>query len=349
MVKDGQAGPTTILGGGSWGTAIAASIGRHESDVRIWSIEADVVASINGEHRNPRYLGDAPIPETVHATGDLQAALEGTTAIILAVPAKFTGEVVRTARAQAPDSAPWVLLGKGLERGTGRRLSEVALDQPGMSPDRVFAFLGPSHAEEVVKGKVTAIVLAGPAGEHRAFLQRRLSGPGLRVYTNDDLTGVELAAAVKNVLAIAAGLGDGLGLGDNGKGALLTRGVAELARLGMAFGGQRETFFGLAGIGDMVTTCLSQHSRNRRFGELIARGKTMQQSLDEIGQVVEGIDTTRTVVDLADARGVAVPIAREVASVLFDGKDPAAALDDLMQRSLKGEWDDAPPDDAGAV
>jgi glycerol-3-phosphate dehydrogenase (NAD(P)+) len=282
-----------------------------------------------------------------HAPGDgLEAAeaLDGTTAIILAVPAKFTGDVVRPARPQAPDDAPWVLLGKGLERGTGRRLSEVALDQPGMRREQVFAFLGPSHAEEVVKGQPTAIVLAGPAGEARSFLQRRLSGPGLRVYTNDDLAGVELAAAVKNVLAIAAGLGDGLGLGDNGRGALLTRGVAELARLGVAFGGHRETFFGLAGIGDMVTTCLSQHSRNRRFGELVARGHSVQQSLDEIGQVVEGVDTARTVVELADAHGVAVPIAREVAAVLFDGKDPAAALDDLMQRSLKGEWDDTPPE-----
>lgn len=344
MVNRPVHGPTTILGGGSWGTAIAASLARHEEDVRIWSIEADVVESINTTQRNPRYLKDAKLPTGLRATGDVEEALEGTSAIVLAVPAKFTGDVVRSTRPHAPDDAPWVLLGKGLEKGTGRRLSQVALDQPGMRQDLVFAFLGPSHAEEVVQGQPTAIVLAGPHGDTRAFLQHRMSGPGLRVYTNDDLAGVEMAAAVKNVLAIAAGMGDGLGLGDNGKGALLTRGVAELARLGIAFGGKRETFFGLAGIGDMVTTCLSQHSRNRRFGELIAQGRTVQQSLDEIGQVVEGMDTTRTVVELADARGVPVPIAREVASVLFDGKDPGAALDDLMQRSLKGEWDDAPPE-----
>ena len=338
---------TTILGGGSWGTAMASSLARHEDEVRIWSIEPDVVEAINTDHRNPRYLGDQELPAAVKATGSLEEALDGTTAVVLAVPAKFTGDVVGTARPHAPDDAPWVLLAKGLERHTGRRLSQVALDYPDMHADRVYALLGPSHAEEVVRGLATAIVLAGPPGPTRAFLQRRFSGPGLRIYTNDDITGVELAAALKNVLAIAAGLADGLGLGDNGKGALLTRGVAELARLGVAFGGRRETFFGLAGIGDMITTCLSQHSRNRRCGELVARGMTLQQSLDEIGQVVEGVDTARTVVELADAQGVAVPIAHEVAAVLFDGKDPAVALGDLMQRSLKGEWDDVPPDNGG--
>ena len=342
-------GATAVLGGGSWGTAIASSLARHLDDVRVWTREEDVVEAINAGS-NPRYLPGADLPAGLRASADLAATMKGAGTVVLAVPAAVTAAVVGEAMPHFESGARWVLLAKGLEKGTGRRLSEVVLERSGLDPEHVFALLGPSHAEEVVRGMPTAIVLAGPDCPERNFLQRRFSGPGLRVYTNEDLVGVELAAAVKNVLAIAAGLGDGLGLGDNGKGALLTRGVAELARLGVAFGGHRETFFGLSGVGDVVTTCLSLHSRNRALGERIARGQTLKQALDEIGQVVEGVDTTRTVVDLAGARGVAVPIATEVAAVLFDGKDPAGALDDLMGRSLKGEWDDVPPEDdvAGA-
>ena len=339
-------GPIAVLGAGSWGTAVAASLARHDGQVRLWARDPAVAAAI-GEGLNPRYLKDARLPSGIDASADLGEVVRDATTIVLGVPAAATAEIVDRVVPLTGSDVDWILLAKGLERGTGRRLSEVVVEHAHATTRHVFALLGPSHAEEVVRAQPTAIVLAGQECPERTDLQRRLSGPGLRVYTNDDLIGVEIAAAVKNVLAIAAGLGDGLGLGDNGKGALLTRGVAELARLGVALGGRRDTFFGLSGVGDVVTTCLSRHSRNRALGERIARGETLEESLNSIGQVVEGVATTKTVVELADARGVAVPIAHEVAAVLFEGKAPREALDDLMQRSLKGEWEDAPPEDDG--
>lgn len=335
--------PVVVLGGGSWATALAASMRRGGHDVRLWARRPEIAAEI-ARGTNEQYLPGCPLPPGIDASADLGASVHGARAVVVGLPAATTQSIIEAARAHADPQAPWVLLAKGLELHTGRRLSEVAAEALGGDRSRVFVLLGPSHAEEVARAMPTAVVLAGAPGSVRSSLQRELSSPSLRIYTNDDQPGVELAAALKNVLAIAAGMGDGIGLGDNGKGALLTRGVAELSRLGVTLGGRRDTFFGLAGVGDVVTTCLSRHSRNRALGERIARGETLEEALAGIGQVVEGVDTTRTVVELADARGLAVPIARAVASVLFGNTAPDVAMRELMTRSLKGEWDDVPPE-----
>jgi glycerol-3-phosphate dehydrogenase (NAD(P)+) len=216
-------------------------------------------------------------------------------------------------------------------------MSQVMAERLPSPPARHAVLAGPSHAEEVARRIPTAVVVSGGDADLRRAVQGRLTTPLFRVYTNDDLVGVELAAAVKNVLAIAAGICDGLQLGDNTKGALLTRGVTELARLGVACGAQRETFFGLAGIGDVITTCLSRHSRNRLLGERIGSGLSLQEALATMTQVVEGVETARTAVELAHRYGVAVPICEQVAAVLFAGRPPRAAIEELMGRALRSE------------
>jgi glycerol-3-phosphate dehydrogenase (NAD(P)+) len=275
---------------------MASTLAGAGSAVTLWARRPDQVAEIESG-RNSRYLGDRPLAPELACTAEFRAAVESADVLVLATPAATTADLCTMI---GPTSTPCVLLAKGLERESGRRLSG--------------------------------------SGPNREAIQREFSHANLRVYTNDDLVGVELAAALKNVLAIAAGLCDGLGLGDNAKGALLARGVAEIARVGVRLGGRQETFFGLSGVGDVITTCLSRHSRNRALGERVARGESLATAIAAIGQVVEGADTTRTIVELARREGAAVPIAREVAAVLFEDKSPAEAMNDLMLRSLKPEW-----------
>jgi glycerol-3-phosphate dehydrogenase (NAD(P)+) len=312
---------------------MASTLAGAGSSVTLWARRTDQVAELE-TGRNTRYLGDRPLAAELSCTADFRAAVERADVLVLATPAVTTADLCAMI---GPTATPCVLLAKGLERETGRRLSEVATAALGPE-SQVLVFLGPSHAEEVLDGQPTAIVLAGGPAPTREAIQREFSHANLRVYTNDDLVGVELAAALKNVLAIAAGLCDGLGLGDNAKGALLARGVAEIARGGVRLGGRQETFFGLSGVGDVITTCLSRHSRNRALGERVARGESLADAIAAIGQVVEGADTTRTIVELARREGATVPIAREVAAVLFEDKSPAEAMNDLMLRSLKPEW-----------
>jgi len=327
----------SVLGAGSWGTALASTLAGAGSTITLWARRADQVTELRSG-RNSQFLGDRTLAPELDYTADFRAAIDSADAIILATPAATTAELCGMI---GESSVPCVLLAKGLERGTGRRLSTVAAEALGPASE-VLVLLGPSHAEEVIEGQPTAIVLAGGSAPTRDSLQQEFSHANLRVYTNDDLIGVELAGALKNVLAIAAGLCDGLGLGDNAKGALLARGVAEIARIGEKLGGRRETFFGLSGVGDVITTCLSRHSRNRALGERVGRGESLENAMVAIGQVVEGADTTRTVVDLAKREGEVVPIASEVAAVLFEGKAPAEAMNDLMLRTLKPEWGSAP-------
>lgn len=324
-----------VLGAGSWGSALAATLAATGSHVTLWARREEQVLQLRAG-RNPDYLGDNTLPPELEATSDLAAAVRAEV-IIVASPAATTGEICGRIREAGASGRPVVLLAKGLEQGTGRRLSEVASEALGPGAE-VLVLLGPSHAEEVVQGQPTAIVLAGGGKATRGALQEEFSHANLRIYTNVDLVGVETAAALKNVLAIAAGLCDGLGLGDNAKGALLARGVAEIARVGVRLGARQETFFGLSGVGDVITTCLSRHSRNRALGERVGRGESLADATAAIGQIVEGTETTRTVVALAAREGEAVPIADQVAAVLFDGKNPAAAMNDLMLRSLKPEW-----------
>lgn len=328
-------GPIAVVGAGSWGSALAHSFRQGGQRTTLWARRPEQVEELRrGE--NPRYLPGVELGD-VGATGSLEEALAGDGPVLLAVPSAAVAGSCSRIRELSAAPRPVVCAAKGLEAGSGRRLSQVMADALGPGwPGLVL--LGPSHAEEVARGMPTAIVLAGADATLRGELQERFSGPALRVYTNEDLAGVEYAAALKNVLAIAAGICDGLGLGDNTKGALLTRGLAEIARLGTALGGQRDTFYGLAGVGDVITTCLSRHSRNRALGEELGRGQSLDAAVATVGQVAEGVGTTRTVVELARRHGQAVPISQKVGEVLFGGLDPARAIDELMARRLKAEW-----------
>lgn len=324
-----------VLGAGSWGSALASTLAASGTDTVLWARRPEQVEQLR-QGTNPAYLGDLPLPAVPDCTSDFAAAAAADV-LVVATPAATTAAICEKIVECGAADRPCVLLAKGLERHTGRRLSEVAASALGSTAE-VLVLLGPSHAEEVVQGQPTAIVLSGGTAPTRERLQQEFSHANLRVYTNDDLCGVETAGALKNVLAIAAGLCDGLGLGDNAKGALLARGVAEIARVGVRLGARQETFFGLSGVGDVITTCLSRHSRNRALGERVGRGESLEDALRAIGQVVEGAETTRTVVELAARENEAVPIAAEVAAVLFEGKSPADAMNDLMLRSLKPEW-----------
>ena len=332
-----------ILGTGSWGTAFGRHLSEGWDDVVLWGIESDQVAAIRDDHANPGFFGDLALPAHITATLDLQEAVGGADAIFVVLPSQAVRPVAERLRdCRLEDDAPIICLSKGLELSTLKRLSTVLKEEMGRDGEteeshRVGVLLGPSHAEEVIRRQPTALVLAGRgAGWHE--WQPRLSGPKLRVYTNPDLEGVEIAAAFKNVIAIAVGMADGLGYGDNTRGAVMTRGLRELTRLGVALGGRFETFYGLSGVGDLITTCTSRHSRNRNYGEAVARGDHDPQALlDGAVQVVEGAVMTRAALKLSAKHSIELPITQAVHDVLFSGKSPADALCDLMERTLRSE------------
>ncbi len=326
-----------VVGAGSWGTAIALVLAAGGTQVTLWSHDARHAARMEAERENARYLPGVALTAgiTVRCLDEAAAAPD---VLVLAVPSAVFRAVAQQLAARWPDVGLLVSLTKGFDPATGERLSHVLRGSfPPATARRLVVLAGPSHAEEVVRGVPTAVVAASHDAEAAEETQRLFTRPSFRVYTNSDVAGVEIAVAVKNVIAIAAGLGDGLGLGDNSKGALLTRGLAEMTRIGVAMGGRRETFFGLAGLGDLVTTCTSRHSRNRALGELVARGASLEDALVQIGQVVEGVPTTRTVRGLAAAHGVEMPIAEQVHAVLFDGCSARDAMGALMSRDPRAE------------
>jgi glycerol-3-phosphate dehydrogenase (NAD(P)+) len=290
--------------------------------------------SLQRERTNAHYLPGVRFPEALEVTGDL-GRVAACDDVLLAVPTRAQAEV---ARAVVAIGRPLRVLSaaKGYESGTGLRMSEALFRELGQeTPVTVLA--GPSHAEEVAQGIPTTVVVASASEDAAVVWQSALMQPTFRVYTNSDLVGVETAAALKNVIAIAAGICDGLEFGDNTKGALLTRGLAEIARLGEALGARPETFSGLAGLGDLVTTCMSRHSRNRRVGELVGRGRSTEEAEAETGMVAEGVQTTRSALEIAAGAGVELPITEQVGRVLFDGKAPREALEELMGRDAKAE------------
>ncbi len=339
MVVDGW---LAVLGAGSWGTALAVSAAGAGHAVRLWARRPELVDELRSG-RNDHYLPGVEIDRRIETTSKLEEALDGAKLVLLAVPSSAVASVCADLeRMGLADGATVVCAAKGLERGSGRRMSEVMADALPSAGDRSLVLLGPSHAEEVARRMPTAVVLSGRDISRAAPVQEALSTSWLRAYTNMDLIGVEYAGALKNILAIATGICDGIGLGDNTKGALLTRGMAEIARLGVEMGAQRETFFGLAGIGDVITTCLSRHSRNRAFGERIGRGEPASAALEAVGQVVEGFETLKTSIELAHRHSVEMPISEEVLAVLEGGKDPRAAIEELMGRELKEERESGP-------
>jgi glycerol-3-phosphate dehydrogenase (NAD(P)+) len=327
-----------MLGAGSWGTTLALLLHRSGHGIRLWEFDPDQVEAMTRSRVNVKFLPGKPIPEAIEITGDVAYAVNGSDAIVFAVPSHAVRDVAGSVRAHAPENALVVCVSKGIENETLMRMSEVLSEQLGRPKARRMAMLvGPSHAEEV-SDRIPTTVVAASRDESTAIETRDLfMDEFFRVYTNTDLVGVEVAVALKNIIAIAAGICDGLGYGDNTKGALLTRGLAEITRLGIAMGGRPETFAGLSGMGDMITTCISRHSRNRYVGEQIAGGKTLAEVLSSMVMVAEGVRTTRSAVALATEYDVEMPITEQMYLVLFEDKNPRVAIRDLMMREPKPE------------
>ncbi len=328
--------PVAIVGGGAWGTALAVHLGRAGASVRLWIREDDLVARMRDRRDNPVFLPGVPIPATVAPTSRLRDAVEGAGLVVFAVPTAFAREVYRHAASSLPTDAALSVAAKGIEPGTGA-LPTAVLESVLGDGRRTAALSGPSFAEEVARGHPTALVVASADLRLALEVQEFLSDQALRLYTNDDVTGVQLGGALKNVIAIAAGLVEGIGYGRNTLAALVTRGLAEMARLGTALGGRPETFSGLAGLGDLVLTCTSDLSRNRRLGLALGRGERLDDVLARTPHVAEGVVTARSASELAARTGVAMPITAEVYRILYEDGSPREAIERLMSRPLRPE------------
>jgi glycerol-3-phosphate dehydrogenase (NAD(P)+) len=325
-----------ILGDGAWGTSIALLLAQRPAHrVSLWSARPENARLLRERRENTRLLPGVPIPESVNLTADIHEAVDEAETLIAAVPTVYLRETFARIAAAIPVDLPVVSLAKGLEMGTFLRPTEVLQQLLGERP--LAALSGPSHAEEVSRGKPTTVVAASEDVDLARSIQQSFSSARFRVYTNSDIVGVELAGALKNVIGIAAGISDGLGFGDNAKAALMTRGLVEMARFGVALGARHETFFGLAGMGDLITTCVSSHGRNRQVGLRLAQGEKLPQILASMSMVAEGVYTARSVHDRAEKMGIELPITHEVFRVLYEDKEPLQAVNDLMLREPKGE------------
>ncbi len=324
----------TVIGTGGWGTALAVLLDGNGHRVTLWGRLQEEVEPILVYRENKAFLPGVKISEAIIVTLDIKAALRGADLVVLAVPSHGMRPICRQVREHVPVSAALVHVAKGIENETGARMSEIIADE--LKTDRVVVLSGPSHAEEVGRGIPTAVVVAG---SNAALAQQTFMTERFRIYTHDDVAGVELGGALKNVIAIAAGVCDGIGFGDNTKAALCTRGLAEMARLGVALGARQETFFGLSGVGDLIVTAFSRHSRNRGFGERLGKGETAEQIAGSTQKVAEGVKTAKSAWQLAQRHGVDAPICREVHAILYEGKAPQQAVHDLMTREAKPEFD----------
>lgn len=326
-----------VMGAGSWGTAFAKVLADGGNDVRLWARRAEVAESVNGARQNPTYLPDVSLPGGLSATTDARLALADADVVVLAVPAQLLREVLSGwVDALRPD-AVLVSLMKGIERGTRRRMTEVIMETTAWPAERVAAVSGPNLAREIAAEQpaATVVACAGVAGAER--VQAACTTSYLRPYTNTDVIGCELGGAVKNVIALACGMADGMGFGDNTKATLITRGLAETARLGQALGADPLTFAGLAGLGDLVATCTSPLSRNHAFGIRLGGGETVEQATQASRQTVEGVKSCRPILDLAADAGVEMPITEQVVRVCHDGISPEIAMKHLMGRQTKAE------------
>ena len=303
----------SVLGGGSWGTTTASVISRQCNAV-LWARDAQIVDEINQDHTNTRYLADAKLHPKLTATTALNVAVERADAVLIAVPSSHFREVLMNALPDMPRDIPVISLSKGLEKGSRMRMTEIIRD---VSPHSIPGVLtGPNLAREIVAGQAAASVLALEAHDAALALQPTLNNGLFRVYTNQDVIGCELGGVLKNIIAIAVGMGDGLGAGDNTRAALITRGLAEMSRLGEALGGKAETFAGLAGMGDMIATCTSPQSRNRHVGMELAKGRSIEDIIDSMHMVAEGVKSAPTVIELAREKGISLPISEDVYRVI---------------------------------
>ena len=328
----------TLFGAGSWGTALAVHLAEEGRDMTLWARRTEAVERMRQTRHNPRYLSDAEIPASVRITTDLEEAASASSLWAVAVPSQSFRSVVARLAPHTRMGITVVSLAKGIENETQQTMSQVLADElPDVSPQQIGVLYGPSHAEEVAQGRPTTVVAAAPTEPRAEWIQHAFMTERLRVYANTDVVGVEIGGSAKNVLAIAAGISDGVGYGDNAKADLVTRGLAEMRRLGLAMGAEVRTFAGLAGIGDLLVTCMSTHSRNRYFGEQVGQGRTLEEVETEMDMVAEGVRTTRAIRALAQRHGVEMPITDAVHSVLFEGERPDNVVDDLMTRSAKRE------------
>ena len=325
----------TVIGDGGWGTALGLLLRQYGHDVTIWGPFADYLEDVRQRRENVRYLRGVALPTEITWTADIDEATRHAEAYVLAVPSKFYADVCKRFAGYIPADMPVVSVTKGLCAVTHRRMSEIAAEILGSRAVAVLS--GPSHAEEVARQLPTAVVAAAADRRLAEFVQRLFSGPRFRVYTSPDPLGVELGGALKNVIAIAVGVSDGLGFGDNTRAALITRGLAEMTRLACGLGAKPETLAGLSGVGDLIVTCTSRHSRNRGVGERLGRGEKMADILAEMQQVAEGVWNSRIVRDLAREHQVDVPIAEQVYAFCYEARDPQEALIALMSRDAKPE------------
>jgi glycerol-3-phosphate dehydrogenase (NAD(P)+) len=325
----------TVIGDGGFGTAIALVLLEKQHDVTLWGRNPEHVAELKSRRENVRYLKGVKLPKALHLSSDDEAAPAGAALVVNAVPTQFVREVFTRVGPYVPQRAQLLSLSKGIEVGTLLRPSQILFE---LLPKRAVGVLsGPSHAEEVARRFPASVVVAARSHPTARKLQNALTTARFRVYTNVDPAGVELAGALKNVIAIAAGVCDGLGFGDNAKAALVTRGLVEIARLAQKLGARRTTFSGLAGMGDLVTTAFSAHGRNRAVGEQLGKGRRLEEILGRMHMVAEGVETTRSTLALARRHRVDMPIVREVHEILFEDKNPLDALSSLMTRSTKTE------------
>jgi glycerol-3-phosphate dehydrogenase (NAD(P)+) len=327
-----------IIGAGSWGTALGVVTARAGHEVQLWARNADVVDSINRDHVNSVYLTGTAVPSSVRATADITAVLDGAELVILAAPSHATRGLLTAMVPRLRSEMIVVSATKGIEVETGKRISQVVCEVvPETSRPRFVCLSGPSFAKEVVERHPTAVVAASHDIEAGNMVQSELSFENLRIYTNNDVVGTELGGSVKNVMAIAAGMVAGLGFGSNSIAALITRGLAEITRLGLSEGARVETLMGLAGLGDLVLTCTGSLSRNRFVGHELGRGRSLEEIAAGMTEIAEGVKTTLAVKRLADRLGVEMPITREVHAVLYEKKSAIDAAQELMTRPLKEE------------
>lgn len=332
-----------VLGAGSWGTALSVLLSDNGHQVTVWSIDENEVKMLDEKREHELKLPGVKLPDDMVITGDLESTVKGKDFLVLAVPSPFTRSTAQKMSPYVADGQIIVDVAKGIEESTLMTLSQQ-IEQEIPQAD-VAVLSGPSHAEEVGRRLPTTCVIGAKTRKTAEYLQSMFISNVFRVYTSPDILGIELGGSLKNVIALAAGIADGLGYGDNTKAALITRGIAEIARLGVKMGGKIETFTGLTGMGDLIVTCASVHSRNRKAGYLIGQGMSMQEAMDEVKMVVEGVYSAKAAARLAKKYDVSMPIVDEVNAVLFDGKSPAEAVDDLMMRESRSEnhsltWDE---------
>jgi glycerol-3-phosphate dehydrogenase (NAD(P)+) len=328
----------SIIGAGSMGTAMAVLLSKNGHDVRMWSPMNEEIEMLNTEREHIQRLPGIKLQDNVFCTTDIEKTINKSDVTVLAIPSQTTRENCKRIKNYINKNMIVVTCSKGIEESTRLILSDVIQQE---IPEATTVVLsGPSHAEEIARDIPTAVVAASEKKAAAVLIQDIFMSPQFRVYTSSDIIGVELGGALKNVIALCAGISDGLGFGDNTKAALMTRGITEIARLGLAMGAKVQTFNGLTGVGDLIVTCTSMHSRNRRAGILIGQGKSVEDALLEVKMVVEGVATTKPAYELGKEKNVSMPITTEAYNVLFNGKNPKQAVVDLMMRDKKGEMDE---------